>query len=82
MLNPRDCKVLAKIVVTGCHASLYPPKHVLCPPPQTIYANWANFIPEGNLNKCSTCIKFGRDPTRFRYSWTVPKVLASTPMAP
>ena len=82
MLNPRDCKVLAKIVVTGCHASWYPPKHVLCPQPQTVCANWAYFIPERGLSKCSTCIKFGCDPTRFRYSWTVPKVLAPTRMAP
>ena len=82
MLNPRDSKVLAKIAVTGCHASWYPPKHVLCPQPQTVCANWANFISEWGLNRCSTCIKFGRDPTRFRYSWMVPKVLAPTRMTP
>ena len=34
MLNPRDSKVQAKIVLTGCHVSWYPPKHVLCPHPK------------------------------------------------
>ena len=82
MLNSKVGDVLLKIVVPGCHASWYPPKHVMCPPPQTVWANWANFIPKWGLNKCSKCIKFGCDPTRFRYSWTVPKVLAPTRMAP
>ena len=73
---------LTKTVVPGCPLIWYPPKHVFCPPPRTIWANWANFITERGLNWGNMCIKFHCDWTRLRHSWTVPKVLAPTRMAP